>query len=73
LDLTRYSTLKAQRLITLSKVNDAHVATLKRYSQEDGRESAPETAAIDSKKLEAVIAIRKQELESLTELLHDLP
>jgi hypothetical protein len=73
MDFTRYSAWKAKGLISLSKVGDAHAATLRRYSQEDGRETAQETAAIDSKKLEAVIAIRKQELESLTELLHDLP
>jgi hypothetical protein len=73
MDFTRYSALKSKGLITLSKVNDAHVATLKRYSPEDGRETAPETAAIDKKVLESVIDRRKLELDSLSELLHDLP
>lgn len=73
MDFSRYSALKAKKLITLSKVGNAHAATIKRFSQEDGLESEPEVAAIDKKTLEHVIDKRKQELESLTQLLTDLP
>lgn len=73
MDLTRYSALKAKGLIILSKAGNAHAATVRRYSIEDGSESAPETEAIDKKVLEQVIDKRKQELESITELLSDLP
>jgi hypothetical protein len=73
MDFTRYSALKAKGLITLSKVGNAHAATVKRYSAEDGRETATETEGIDKAVLENVIARRKKELDSLTELLTDLP
>jgi hypothetical protein len=73
MDFTRYSAWKAKGLISLSKVGDAHAATLRRYSQEDGRESEPETEAIDKSVLDKVIDRRKKELESLTQLLTDLP
>lgn len=72
MDFTRYSALKAKGLISLSKVGDAHAATRKRYSEEDGRESEPETQAIDQKQLKSLIEKRKLELESLTELLRDI-
>lgn len=73
MDFTRYSALKAKGLITLSKAGNAHAATVKRYSAEDGRETTPETEAIDKAILEKVISKRKAELDSLTELLTDLP
>jgi hypothetical protein len=73
MDLTRYSDLKAKGLIILSKAGNAHAATVKRYSIEDGHDTTPETQAIDKKTLEQAIDQRKHELASLTELLTDLP
>lgn len=73
MDWTRYSALKAKGLISLSKANDAHAATVRRFDPEDGRETAPEVEAIDKKDLETTIDKRKAELNSLNQLLTDLP
>jgi hypothetical protein len=65
LDIKKYSELKADGKVTISKIGDDYVASQKRYSAESGIETLPVNTKLDIEDLRSRQAYLQAEIDAI--------
>lgn len=71
LDAKRYSELKAEGIVTISKVGNDHILTVKKYSQNTGVETLPEMTRLDIRDLQGRKVSLQQEIDAIDVMIAD--
>uniref|UniRef100_A0A6M3IJ86 Uncharacterized protein n=1 Tax=viral metagenome TaxID=1070528 RepID=A0A6M3IJ86_9ZZZZ len=72
INLVTYEEDKESGLLTLAKVGDAYIASIKRFDARTGTESSPQIIALDLNNIKQSKLIIATQLEQVEKLIKDL-
>lgn len=71
MDVRKYSELKAEEKIDISKVGETYVALQKQYDSSSGIETIPITTKLDIKDLQSRQAVLQAEIDAIDIIIAD--